>query len=191
MPDYANGKIYKIVNSENDKVYIGSTTQQLYNRMSNHRRQAISLHAQYGKLYKSMRRHGVENFKIKLIKDYPCFSMEQLLAKEFQIIKKYIAKGVALYNTMTVNGKHAASSKRRMSKARKGSLSHLYGKIGKANVNFRRGGISFRDGRRAACVFRWYENLKQHSKSFSVDKYGYDKAKQLAEEYRDKIYPID
>ena len=40
MPDYANGKIYKIVNTENEKVYIGSTTQRLWGRMRGHRYQA-------------------------------------------------------------------------------------------------------------------------------------------------------
>ena len=190
MPDFSNGKIYKIVNSENDKVYIGSTTSRLCDRMSRHRYQAIRLAAQYGKLYKSMRIHGVENFKIKLVKDYPCETEEQLLAKEFQIIKKYVAKGIVLYNTMTEKGKHSVDTKKRMSARTRGSGNNNYGKVGTSSARFKRGSVSSTTGNKAAWTFTWRENGKQRKKSFGIQKYGYDEAKQLAEEYRDNIYPI-
>jgi len=38
MLDYKKGKIYKIVNNENNKVYYGSTTQPLHKRMYEHRK---------------------------------------------------------------------------------------------------------------------------------------------------------
>ena len=38
MPDYSKGKIYRIVNNENDKVYYGSTTQLLSKRLHEHRK---------------------------------------------------------------------------------------------------------------------------------------------------------
>ena len=37
MPDYSQGKIYQILNTITDDVYIGSTTQLLCNRMKSHR----------------------------------------------------------------------------------------------------------------------------------------------------------
>jgi hypothetical protein len=37
MPNYQDGKIYKIESPQTDKVYIGSTTQKLCDRMTNHR----------------------------------------------------------------------------------------------------------------------------------------------------------
>jgi len=38
MPDYKKGKIYKIVNNENNKIYFGSTCQPLHKRISEHRK---------------------------------------------------------------------------------------------------------------------------------------------------------
>ena len=35
--DYKNGKIYKLTSYETDMIYIGSTTQKLYNRIAFHR----------------------------------------------------------------------------------------------------------------------------------------------------------
>jgi len=188
MPDYANGKIYKIVNTENDKVYIGSTTRTLAQRMGDHRYAAKT---ERSKLYKAMRFHGIEQFSVKLVKDYSCDAEQQLLAKEFQIVNKYLLKGIVLYNTATVKGSHADSTKRRMSKAQKGSLNHQYGKFGKANASFRRGCLRFIDGKKPCWSFQWSDCGKKRSKSFSSRKFGYDDARRLAEEYRDKTFPIE
>jgi hypothetical protein len=35
MPDYSNGKIYKLVSDKTDMIYIGSTTVKLNERLSN------------------------------------------------------------------------------------------------------------------------------------------------------------
>ncbi len=188
MPDYSKGKIYKIVNSVNDKIYIGSTTRTLAQRMGDHRYAAKT---ERSKLYKAMRFHGIEQFSVKLVKYYSCDTEQQLLAKEFQIVKKYMSKGIVLYNTTTVKGKLDDRTKRRIGKAQKGSLNHQYGKFGKASAQFRRGCVSFRSGKKPAWAFQWQENGKPRSKSFSPNKYGYDEAKRLVEEYRDKIYPIE
>ena len=136
MPDYKNGKIYKITNNVNDKVYIGFTTQLLCNRMSTHRYDAKTNDS---KLYKSMRCNGVENFTIQLIKGYPCNNKEQLLAAEFDIIQKYISKGLVLYNTMTENGRHSIDTKMRMSERTRGYGNNNYGKVGTASARFKRG----------------------------------------------------
>ena len=40
MPDYKNGKIYKIVNDIDDYIYIGSTSLALNMRMIYHRKRA-------------------------------------------------------------------------------------------------------------------------------------------------------
>lgn len=58
--------VYKIVNDIDDKVYVGSTTTELWHRMSQHRadaRKGIT-----SPLYNLMREYGVEHFKIVLIK---------------------------------------------------------------------------------------------------------------------------
>jgi len=191
MPDYKNAKIYKITNTVNDNIYIGSTTMKLYNRMTKHRYCARRLALDKGKLYKAMNRYGVENFEIKLIKDYPCDNKEELLAKEFKIIKKYIDKGTTLYNTTVENGKSSEETQPKLSKMRQGSNNSQYGKVGAANSSFNRGSISSRSGTKAAWLFQWYEDRQSRSKSFGIKKYGNDEAKSLAEEYRNKIYPIE
>ena len=38
MPDYAKGEINKVLDTLDDEVYIGSTTQPLSNRMTDHRK---------------------------------------------------------------------------------------------------------------------------------------------------------
>ena len=191
MPDYSQGKIYKIVNTQNNKVYIGSTTQLLCNRMSSHRYEACRKNVEYGKLYKSMRFHGAEKFTIKLVKDYPCDTKEELLAKEFQIIQKCISRGIVLYNTTTVKGKNSEETKKKMSARTRGSGNNQYGKVGTASARFNRGCVSSTIGNKAAWAFTWRENGKQRKKSFGIQKFGYDEAKRLAEECQNRQYPID
>jgi hypothetical protein len=71
MVNYENGKIYKIINTENnDIVYIGSTTQSLSQRYQRHNNKAT-------------------NHKIILIENYPCNSKEELCMKEQQIIEQH------------------------------------------------------------------------------------------------------
>jgi len=70
MPDYSKGKIYKIINTQNEIIYIGSTIQQLSCRFSHH-------------LYK-----GNGN-KIILIEDCPCSCKEELVRKEQEYIDQH------------------------------------------------------------------------------------------------------
>ena len=77
--DYTNGKIYQVLNNINDKVYLGSTCQQLSNRMSLHRRYSINHN---GLIYDEMRRLGKEHFYIELIKNYPCETKDELVSTQ-------------------------------------------------------------------------------------------------------------
>lgn len=83
MPNYQNGKIYKLVSNLTDKIYIGSTTQSLSQRMGGHRKDyknkyniASSILVAYG------------DAKPILIKKYPCNSREELEAEERVYIEK-------------------------------------------------------------------------------------------------------
>ena len=58
--DYTKGKIYIIKNTKNDKVYIGSTTQTLSRRMTDHRKDALKKITI--RLYKAMNEIGIESF---------------------------------------------------------------------------------------------------------------------------------
>ena len=89
MPDYQEGKIYKILNTCTDDVYIGSTTQMLCNRMKSHRRNhKYSGNKSHYKLYQAFSENGVENFYIEILEKCPCTCKEDLLAREGHWIRK-------------------------------------------------------------------------------------------------------
>jgi len=90
MPiDYANGKIYGIrCRTKGDAiVYVGSTTQALCERFSQHR-----VGAKAGimkmKLYTLMNEVGVQNFHIELINVFPCANKEELHKEEGKHIRE-------------------------------------------------------------------------------------------------------
>ena len=67
MPDYDNGKIYQLVFADRPERYIGSTTQELHQRLSGHRSTSASL-----KVKKLVDAVGRMNVRIILIEDNPC-----------------------------------------------------------------------------------------------------------------------
>lgn len=76
MPDYANGKIYKLVNDELNLTYYGSTTSQLYKRLFNHKHQAKNKRFTSWKLFESGK------VEIVLVEECPCENKEQLNRRE-------------------------------------------------------------------------------------------------------------
>ena len=91
MPDYKNGKIYKIVDNTSDMVYIGSTCQTLAQRLAKHR----SSYASW--LRDKKTENGLSSFKIIangdydiiLIEYYPCESKEELHSRERYWIESF------------------------------------------------------------------------------------------------------
>lgn len=80
---YLTGKIYKIFNTIDDKIYVGSSTQStLAKRMSQHRNVYKRDRCKNIKLYIHMKEIGIDNFKIELIELYPCNSKDELHARE-------------------------------------------------------------------------------------------------------------
>ena len=86
MPDYSKGKIYKILNTIDDEIYVGSTIETLGQRMAKHRH-SMKAKPQY-KLYKHMHELDVENFYIELIENYPCNDVYELRAREGHYIRE-------------------------------------------------------------------------------------------------------
>ena len=80
------GSIYKITNKVNGKVYIGKTIVSLEHRMKFHIIYAKNLSSQKY-LYKSMRKHGIENFRIEQIDK--CETLSELNEKEKYWINYY------------------------------------------------------------------------------------------------------
>ena len=86
MPDYSKGKIYKILNHIDDKIYVGSTIKTLSQRMAQHRSCVNGL--RQSTLYKHMHEIGIENFYIELIENYSCNDIYELRAREGHFIRQ-------------------------------------------------------------------------------------------------------
>ena len=87
MPNYQEGKIYKIYNTVNDEIYIGSTIRKLSERMAEHRRRINGRYLQFP-IYKAFREHGVENLYIELVEKCPCNDKDELRKKEGEYIRE-------------------------------------------------------------------------------------------------------
>ena len=79
------GRIYKIIHAQSNFIYIGSTTQFLRTRWAEHkykhtRNQSV--------LYDQMNKHGIDQFKIMLIKEYEVIDRKHLYAYEQLWINK-------------------------------------------------------------------------------------------------------
>ena len=83
MPDYDNGKIYQLVFGDRPERYVGSTTQELHQRLSGHRSTNAS-----SKVKKLVDAVGRMNVRIILIEDYPCSNKNELLSREQYWIDK-------------------------------------------------------------------------------------------------------
>jgi len=93
MPDYQQGKVYRILQDGVKTVYIGSTCQTLSARMGQHRKGPEVFPNL--KLYKLMAEVGVDRFSIELIVDCPCDRREILNRAEGEQIRLHgtIAEG--------------------------------------------------------------------------------------------------
>lgn len=87
MPDYSKGKIYKLCSNQTDKVYIGSTVQELEERLRKHQvhyKRFLENKTCYISSFEIVK---YEDVYIELIEEYPCNSKEELEKQEGQIIK--------------------------------------------------------------------------------------------------------
>ena len=87
MPqDFSKGKIYKITNDYNDKIYVGSTCESLVKRFSKHKAKSKLEEVKHYPLYVLMHEIGFDRFRIELLEDCPCEDKYQLRQKEGQYI---------------------------------------------------------------------------------------------------------
>lgn len=92
MPNYQQGKIYKIVSNMNDELcYVGSTTRPLLcQRMEQHRKSYKQWkNGKYGRnsSFELFDRYGIQNCSIELIEIFPCNSKDELTKKEAHHIR--------------------------------------------------------------------------------------------------------
>lgn len=86
MPDYSKGKIYKIYND--NLTYIGSTTQPLNKRLSNHLKDYKKYKLVGGKRTSSFEILDTNDFNIELLEEVNCNNKNELLLKERDWIEK-------------------------------------------------------------------------------------------------------
>lgn len=89
MPNYANGKIYKIKSENTDKVYIGSTTKKSVNdRYSQHKwafnqyKNGLENECNYSS--RKILEYGEAS--VELLEEYPCDNVYQLKKREYHYI---------------------------------------------------------------------------------------------------------
>ena len=82
MPDYQNGKIYKLWSPQGteDEIYIGSTCDELYKRKYNHKQPTNNCKSKI--LFEKY-----DDVRIELVEEYPCNSKAELNKKEGEYIK--------------------------------------------------------------------------------------------------------
>lgn len=81
MPNYKQSKIYKIMSTQTDEIYIGSTCQKyLSDRMATHRQSYKNPDTKSQCESKHILKYG--DAKIRLIEKYPCSCKEELLKRE-------------------------------------------------------------------------------------------------------------
>ncbi len=89
MPDYKKGKIYTIrCFNDTSLVYVGSTTQTLSQRWTDHKKNCSVEKYQNVCLYKKMNELGKDNFYIELYDEYPSEDKNQLEKKEGEIARQ-------------------------------------------------------------------------------------------------------
>ena len=79
MPNYQNAKIYKLWSPEGDDIYIGSTTQPLYARKSQHKK--------YKDCSAKMLYEKYNDVRIELLECCPCNDKDELTKKEGEYIR--------------------------------------------------------------------------------------------------------
>jgi len=89
MPNYQNGKIYKLISDDTDEEYVGSTVMPLFKRFYDHKKNSKVNHS---RLYLKMVEIGVDNWRIILLENYPCNSKDELTSREEYYRKKLNAK---------------------------------------------------------------------------------------------------
>ena len=87
MTDYSKGKVYKILNTIDDNMYVGSTVETLGQRMTKHRYSMKT--KQHCVLYNHMHELGVTHFYIELIENFPCNDVYELKAREGHYIRQF------------------------------------------------------------------------------------------------------
>jgi hypothetical protein len=100
--DYKNGKIYKLISDDTDKIYIGSTTSDLSKRIYEHKVSLKRWKNKTGPYITSFEIMKYDNYEMILIEDYPCDNRNQLYSRERYWMDKF--KGICVNKCMYRGG---------------------------------------------------------------------------------------
>ena len=98
MPNYANSKVYKLINSVDGKIYSGSTTVSLSMRLAQHKCEATRKN---NPVYRHFNTIGWDTVRIILIETVTCINKEQLIQREqhyIDLLKPSLNKNSAYTN---------------------------------------------------------------------------------------------
>lgn len=119
------GYIYRIINSINDKVYYGQTTQEPpTDRWKSHQKD-VRTDSKRGclALHSAMRLHGIDNFKFEIL--VSCETQEELDRKEIEMILIHNSVSPSGYNLKQGGqggGKHSEETKLKMKISHTGKI---------------------------------------------------------------------
>jgi hypothetical protein len=182
METYRNGKIYKIVNTIDDMVYIGSTVTRLCDRMGQHRRNSKKQNKN-SKLYTHIKNIGIEHFKILLIKSHACNSKDELESEEFKEMNNIDKE--FLLNENVIYKQHSENHNKKIGDSQRGEKSHKwkYGSV------FKRSGIINGYPINAWCFSYQEESGKAKRFQYSIKRFGDEEAYNLAIQKQKEIFP--
>lgn len=85
-PRYLKGKIYLIKNINDDRVYIGSTTESLGTRLSKHKHDCKN-YPQRTSLYKHI--NDWNDWNMSLYEEYACSNKKDLEKREYEVMASF------------------------------------------------------------------------------------------------------
>lgn len=86
MVNYENSKIYQVVNTLNDKIYIGSTCNELRVRFRQHKARSNQTKYKETEFYTCLKENK-DCFKIILLEYFPCNTKQELEKREYEVIQ--------------------------------------------------------------------------------------------------------
>lgn len=126
--------IYKITNTVNGKIYIGQTTKSLSERKRGYWIEYKYKTANCRLIIKAMKKYGFGKFIFEVLKEdilskEEMDDLERFYIQKFNSTNKSVGYNIELGGNSV--GKHAESTKLKISIAQQGSKNHMFGKTGK------------------------------------------------------------
>jgi hypothetical protein len=131
MPDYKNGKIYKVWSPQGNEIYIGSTIQPLYARLSAHKTK--------GNCNSKILFEKYDDVRIELIECVPCDNKEELTRKEGEYIRNLdcVNRKIAGRTQKESNKEWCENNKEKIKEYKKEYYKEYYEKIKEQKKEYR------------------------------------------------------